>query len=102
MHGVSKVNMVRYDAFPPFPSHYILCRSHLTAMFVRDYWKNKSHIMCDLHAIVCNHSLAVDHQRKVVKGAFGGDIVGHGGQRFTIHGDFGHICGVYAGKEGHV
>jgi len=65
---------------------------HLTAMFIRDYWENKSHI---IGAILSNHSLAVDHQWKVVKRTLGGDIVGRGGQTFTICGDFGLVCGVY-------
>ena len=95
MRGVGKVNVAPRDAFPPFPSHYVPCRPHLTAMFVRDYWENKSHIMRELRATLSNHSLAVDHQRKVVKRTLGGDVVGHGGQMFTICGDFGLICGVY-------
>ena len=95
MHGVGKVNVAARDAFPPFPSHYVPCRSHLTAMFVRDYWENKSHIMGELRTILSNHSLAVDHQQKIVKCTLSGDVVGHGGQTFTICGDFGLICGVY-------
>ena len=95
MRGVGKVNVASRDAFPPFPAHYVPGRPHLTAMFVRDYWENKSHIMRELRTIVSNHSLAVDHQRKVVKRTLGGDIVGNGGQTFTICGDFGVICGVY-------
>ena len=95
MRGVGKVNVAPRDAFPPFPPHYVPCRPHLTAMFVRDYWENKSHIMRELCTIVSGHSLAVDHQRKVVKRTLGGGIVGHGGQTFTICGDFGLICGVY-------
>ena len=95
MRGVGKVNVAPRDAFPPFPPHYVPCRSHLTAMFVRDYWENKPHIMRELRTIVSDHSLAVDHQRKVVKRTLGGDIVGRGGQTFTICGDFGLICGVY-------
>ena len=51
--------------------------------------------MRELRAILSNHSLAVDHQRKVVKRTLGGDVVGRGGQTFTICGDFGLICGVY-------
>ena len=64
-------------------------------MFVKDYWENKPHIMRELRAVLSNHTLAVDHQRKVVKRTLGGDVVGHGGQTFTICGDFGLICGVY-------
>lgn len=64
-------------------------------MFVRDYWENRPYIMRELRAILSNHSLAVDHQRKVVKRTLGDDVVGHGGQTFTICGDFGLICGVY-------
>ena len=48
--------------------------------------------MRELRAIL---SLAVDHQRKVVKRTRGGDVVGRGGQTFTICGDFGLVCGVY-------
>ena len=95
MHGVSKVNVAPRDAFPPFPSHYVPSRSHITAMFVKDYWENKPHIIRELRAVLSNHTLAVDHQRKVVKRTLGGDMVGHGGQTFTICGDFGLICGVY-------
>ena len=51
--------------------------------------------MCELCAILSDHSLAVDHQQKVVKRTLGGDVVGHGGQTFTICGDFGLICGVF-------
>ena len=35
MHGVGKVNVAPHDALPQFPSHYVPCRQHLTAMFVR-------------------------------------------------------------------
>ena len=95
MRGVGKVNVAPLDAFPPFPSQYVPCRPHLTAMFVRDYWENKTHILCELRAILSNHSLAVDHQRKIVKRTLGGDVVGRSGQTFTTCGDFGLICGVY-------
>ena len=64
-------------------------------IFVKDYWENKPHIMRELLTILSSHSLAVDHQRKVVKRTLGGDVVGHGGQTFTICGDFGLLCGVY-------
>lgn len=95
MHGVGKVNVAPHDAFPPFPTHYVSCRPHLTAMFIRNYWENKLHIMRELRNILSSHSLAVDHQCKMVKRTLGGDVVGHGGQTFTICGDFGFICGVY-------
>ena len=95
MRGVGKVNVARRDAFPPFPSHYAPCRPHITAMFIKDYWENKPHIMRELRSILSHHSLAVDHQRKVVKRTLGDDVVGSGGQTFTICGDFGLICGVY-------
>ena len=88
LRGVGKVNVAPRDAYPPFPAHYVPCRPHLTAMFVQEYWENKSHIMRELRAILSNHSLTVDHQRKVVKRTLGGDIVGRGGQTFTICGDF--------------
>ena len=48
MRGVGKVNVAPRDAFPPFLSHYVPCRPHLTAMFVRDYWENKSHMIREL------------------------------------------------------
>ena len=51
--------------------------------------------MLDLRTVLSHHSLAVDHQRKVVKRTLGGDVVGRGGQSFTICGDFGLICEVY-------
>ena len=89
------MNVAPRDAFPSFPSHYVPGRPHLTAMFVRDYWENKPYIMRELRTILSSHSLAVDHQRKVVKRTLGGDVVGHGGQTFTICGDFGLVCGVY-------
>jgi len=54
MHGVGKVNVAARDAFPP------PCKPHLMAMFVRDYWENKSHIMRELRTILSNHSFAVD------------------------------------------
>ena len=95
MRGVGKVNVAPRDAFPPFPSHYFPCRPHITAMFVKDYQENKPHIMRELRCILSQHTLAVDHQRKVVKRTLGDDVVGHGGQTFTICGDFGLICGVY-------
>ena len=72
MHGVGKVNVAPRDAFPPFPTHYVPCRPHLTALFVRDYWENKLHIMRELRNILSSHSLAVDHQRKVVMRTLGG------------------------------
>ena len=62
MHGVGKVNVAGRDAFPPFPSHYVPSRPHITAMFVQDYWENKTHIMRELRAVLSNHALAVDHQ----------------------------------------
>ena len=74
------------------PSHYVPARPHLTAMFVKDYWENKPYIMRELRSVLSSHSLAVDHQRKVV---IGEGVVGRGGQSFTICGDFGVICGVY-------
>ena len=46
MRGLGKVNVAPRDGFPPFPTHYLPCRPHLTAMFIRDYWENKPHI-CD-------------------------------------------------------
>ena len=95
MHGVGKVNVAGRDAFPPFPSHYVPSRPHITAMFVQDYWENKTHIMRELRAVLSNHALAVDHQRKVVKRTLGGGVVGRGGPTFTICGDFGIICGMY-------
>ena len=91
LRGVGKVNVAPRDAFPPFSSHYVPSRPHLTAMFILDYWENKSHIMRELHTILSNHSLAVDHQRKVVKRTIGSDVVGRGGQTFTICCDFGLI-----------
>ena len=51
--------------------------------------------MCELRTILSSHSLAVNHQRKVVKCTLGGDVVGRGGQTFTICGDFSLNCGVY-------
>ena len=95
MHGVGKRNVASRDAFPPFPSHYVPGRPHLTAVFVRDYWENKPYIMRELRAMLSSHGLAVDHQRKVVKRTLGGGVVGRGGQTFTICGDFGIILGVY-------
>ena len=89
------MNVAARDAFPSFPSHFVPCRPHLTAMFVQDYWENKPHIMRELRAVVSSHSLAVDHQRKVVKRTLGSGVVGSGGQTFTICGDFGLVCGVY-------
>ena len=44
---------------------------------------------------VSSHSLAVDHQRKVVKRILPCDVVVSGGQTFTICGDFGVVLGVY-------
>lgn len=78
---------------PPF--NYIPCRPHLTTMFIKDYWDNKPYIMREIRAVVSSHGLAVDHQRKVVKRTRGGEVVGGGGQSFTICGDFGVICGLY-------
>ena len=93
--GHGKINVASRDSFPSFPSHYIPCRPHLTAMFVRDSQDNKPHMMRgELRAIVSNHSLAVDHQCKVVKRTVGGDVTGSGGQTFTICVDYGLVCGV--------
>lgn len=52
-------------------------------------------IMRELRAIVSNHTLAIDHERKVVKRTLGGGVIGRGGQTFTICGDHGLVCGVY-------
>ena len=95
MRGVGKVNVVPRDSFPSFPSHYVPSRPHLTAMFIRDYWENKLHIMRELRSVVSSHGLAVDHQSKVVKRTRGGSVISSGGQTFTICGDFGVVCGVY-------
>ena len=51
--------------------------------------------MHELRAILSNHSLAVNHQRNIVKRTLGGDLVGRGGQTFTTCGDFGLICEMY-------
>ena len=91
MHGVGKVNVAPRDAFPPFPSHYVPCRLRCLSGTTG----RTSHIMRELRAIVSNRSLAVDNQRKIVTRTLGGDVVGHGGQTFTICGDFGLVCGVY-------
>ena len=93
--GLGKVNTAARDAFPPFPSHYVPKRPHLTAMFIKDYWQNKDGLLRELRAILSGHALAVDHQRKVVKRTIGGGVVGSGAQTFTICGDFGVVCGVY-------
>ncbi len=61
------MNVAGRNDFPPFPSHYVPCRPHLTDIFVRDYYENKSHIMRELRATLSSHGLAVDHQRKVHK-----------------------------------
>ena len=95
MRGVGKVNVAPRDGFPPFPSHFVPCRPHLTAMFIKDYLENKPFIMRELRSIVSANSLAVDHQRKVVKRTRGSVVVGQGGQTFTICGDHGLILGVY-------
>ena len=95
MRGVGKRNVAPCDAFPPFPSHYVPSRPHLTAVFVRDYWEHKPYIMQELRVMLSSHGLPVDHQRKVVKRTLGGGVVGHRGQTFTICGDFGIILGVY-------
>ena len=97
MRGVGKKNVAPRDGFPPFPSHYVPGRHHLTAIFVRDYWEQKPYIMCELRATMSCHGLAVDHQRKVVKRTLGGGVVGHGGQTFTICGDFGLDFGLVLG-----
>ena len=44
---------------------------------------------------VSSHSLAVDHQRKVVKRILPCDVAVSGGQIFTICGNFGVVLGVY-------
>ena len=67
MSGIGKVNVAPRDGFPPFPSHFVPCRPHLTAMFIKDYLQNKPLIMRELRSIVSDNSLAVDHQRNVVK-----------------------------------
>ena len=95
MRGVGKVKVAPRDAFPPFPSHYMPGRPHLTAMFVQDYHANKPYIMRELRAMLSSHAMAVDHQRKVVKRTLGEGVVGHGGQMFTICGDYGIVLGVY-------
>lgn len=63
MGGVGKVNVASRESFPPFPSHYVPCRPHLTAMFIRDYFNHKLFIMRELRWVVSSHCLAVDHQR---------------------------------------
>ena len=37
-----------------------------------------------MHELFSDHSLAVDHQQKVGKRTLGGEVVGGGGQTFTI------------------
>ena len=51
--------------------------------------------MRELRSIFSSHTLAIDHQRKVVKRTLGGDVVGRDGRTFTICGDNGLICGVH-------
>ena len=104
--GVNKVIVALRDAFPSFPSHYVPCQSHITAMFAKDYWENKPHIMYEFRCILSKHSLAVDHQRKVVKRTLGDNVVGHSGQTFTICGSFGVYVGLdtalFVDEKGHV
>ena len=76
LHGVGKVNIAPHNTFP---SYYIPCRLHLTTVVVHYYWENKPHLICELRAMLSSHSLAVNHQRKVVKRTIGSDVVGHGG-----------------------
>jgi hypothetical protein len=95
MHGVGKISVVSRNSLPSYPSHFVPFHPHLTTMFVRDYQESKPHVMRELWAIVSQHSLAVDHQRKVVKHTVGGEVVGSGGQTFTICGDLGLVCGIY-------
>ncbi len=45
---------------------------------------NKPYIIRELRTVLSSHSLAVDHQRKVIKRTLSGGVVGHGGQTFTI------------------
>ena len=52
MRNVGKKNVARRDAFPPFSSHYVPGRPHLTAVFVRDYWEHKPYLMRELRAIL--------------------------------------------------
>ena len=102
MCGIGKVNVVPREV-PVFPSYYILCRPHLTAMFIKDYWQNKSCIMREIQVTVFGHSLAVDHQQKVVKRTLGGEVVGGSGQSLAavdsrspyvvIWFDLWHLCG---------
>ena len=60
MCGVGKVNVAPRDAFPPFPSHCVPSQPNITAMFVKDCGQSSA------------TTLAVDHQRKVVKHTLGG------------------------------
>ncbi len=74
MSGIGRVNVASRDVFPPLPSHYIPCRPHLTLLFIRDYLDNKPYIMRELRTVLSSHSLAVDHQRKVIKRTLGGGV----------------------------
>ena len=87
MHCIWKGNVCRRDSFPTFPSHYIPCRPRFTAMFVKDNLEHKPFVMLDFRSMLSVCSLAVDHQRKVIKRTRGSAVVCQGGQTFTTCGD---------------
>ena len=63
-------------------------------MFVNDYLEHKPFVMRELRSMLSVSSLAVDHQRKLIKRTRGGAVVGQGGRTFTIYGDFGLVLGI--------
>ena len=66
MCSVGKSTVARRDDFPPFPSHYVPGRPHLTAVFVRDYWEHKPLILRELRATVSSSGLESCHDNNVM------------------------------------
>lgn len=79
------------DNFPEFPEDWVGKSPALLTAFIKDYFVEKPALMAELKSIVLENSLAVDHQRKVVKTAKKLPDLCSGSQSFTVVGDLGLI-----------
>ena len=86
---------VEIPPYPELPPKYVPSDFHLTLIFLKDYQLHESWIMRELKAILSSSSLAVDHQRQVMKRTQARGILGTNGQTFTVVGDRNLVLGVY-------
>jgi hypothetical protein len=82
----------RYEPFPQFPERWVASGAAIMAAFLRDFEINRADLCRELQSITTTSTLAVDHQRKVVKKVKKDHQEGESGkQTFVICGDEGVI-----------